>query len=310
MNTQLNYHHLRYFLAVATEGGIKGASDRLHVSAPTLSAQIRELEGFLGTQLFLRERRAMMLNDTGRMVKRYAERIFGFGDEMVEVVRRGEPGGMETVHVGMVDSVPKLLASRILSRAWEELPDMRAIVREGLAGELFPALAAHQLDIVIATEPAPASLKTALFSRKAGRFAVNFVATPALVKRFLSKRGLTGFPVLVPTRESPLRRELDRWWADEGIRPDVRAEFDDSAAMRELAAAGLGAAPVLGPVLEDVARRYGLVKLPVRTGIHEELFIITAERQFSHEGQRVLARLAAEISEKAKKPPRPKTGAA
>jgi len=308
MNTQLNYHHLRYFLAVATEGGIKRAADRLHVSAPTLSAQVRELESFLGTPLFLRERRTMVLNDAGRVVKRYAERIFDFGDEMVEVVRRGEPGGMETVHVGIVDSVPKLLASRILSRAWEELPGMRAIIREGLPGELFPALAAHQLDIVIATEQAPASLKTVLFSRKAGRFAVNFVAAPALAKRFSTNRGLTGFPVLVPTRESPLRRELDRWWADAGIRPDIRAEFDDSAAMRELAAAGVGAAPVLGPVLDDVSRRYGLVKLPVRTGIHEELFVITAERQFSHEGQRLIARLAVEISRK--KPPRHKTGAA
>jgi LysR family transcriptional activator of nhaA len=310
MNTQLNYHHLRYFLAVATEGGIKAASDALHVSSPTLSAQVRGLEDFLGTPLFLREGRSLVLTDAGRVVKRYAERVFDFGDEMVEVVQRGEPGGMETVRVGIVDSVPKLLASRILRQAWEELPGLRAIIREGLPGELFPALATHQLDIVIATEQAPTSLKAVLFSRRAGRFVVHFVAAPALAKKFLSKKELTGFPVLVPTRESPLRRELDRWWADAGIRPDIRAEFDDSAAMRELAAAGVGAAPVLGPVLDDVSRRYGLVRLPVRTGIHEELFVITAERQFSHEAQRVIARLAGEISEKRKKPPRHKTGAA
>ncbi len=310
MNTQLNYHHLRYFLAVATEGGIKGASDRLHVSPPTLSAQVRELEDFLGTPLFLREGRSMVLNDAGRVVKRYAERVFDFGDEMVEVIQRREPGGMETVHVGIVDSVPKLVASRILCQAWEELPGLRAVIREGLPGELFPALATHQLDIVIATEQAPASLKTVLFSRKTARFAVNLVATPSLVERFHSKKDLTGFPVLVPTREFPLRRELERWWADAGIRPDIRAEFDDSAALRELASAGVGAAPVLGPVLDDVSRRYGLVRLPVRTGIHEELFVITAERQFSHEGQRVIARLAGEISGKEKKPPRHKTGAA
>lgn len=310
MNIQLNYHHLRYFLAVATEGGIKRASDRLHVSPPTLSAQVRELEGYLGAPLFRREGKSMRLNDTGRVVKRYAERIFGFGDEMVEVVRRGEPGGIETVHVGIVDSVPKLLASRILSRAWAELPGLRALVREGLPGELFPALAAHQLDIVIATEPAPASLKTVLFSRKCGRFDVHLVAAPALAKRFRPKAGLTGFPLLVPTREFPLRREMERWWADEGIRPDIRAELDDSAAMRELAAAGVGAAPVLGPVLDDVSRRYGLVKLPVRTGLHEELFVITAERQFSHSGQRVIARLAGEVAAKEKKPPRQKAGTA
>jgi LysR family transcriptional activator of nhaA len=122
MNTQLNYHHLRYFLAVAAEGGIKAASDAIHVSPPTLSAQVRELEDFLGTPLFLREGKALVLTDAGRMVKGYAERIYGFGDEMVEVIRRGGAGGTETVFVGIVDALPKLLASRLLVRAFEELP--------------------------------------------------------------------------------------------------------------------------------------------------------------------------------------------
>ncbi|NBR49666.1 LysR family transcriptional regulator, partial [bacterium] len=78
MNLQLNYHHLRYFLAVATEGGIKAATEALHVSAPTLSAQVRELEGFLEVELFRREGKSLILSDAGRVVKRYAERIFAF----------------------------------------------------------------------------------------------------------------------------------------------------------------------------------------------------------------------------------------
>lgn len=292
MNLQLNYHHLRYFLAVATEGGITAASGILHVSPPTLSAQVRELEESLGAALFRRQGKSMVLTDAGRVVKRYAERIFSFGDEMAEVLRRGGAGGPETVYVGIADAVPKLLASRLLLRSWEELPGLRAVVREGLPGELFPALASHHLDLVITNEPAPGSLKTVLFSHSAGRFGVHFVAASALKKTYRRARGLDGFPVLLPTRESPLRRALDALWAANGILPEIRAEFDDAAAMCEMAAAGVGAAPVLGPVLADVARRYGLVELPLRTGLHEELFVVTAERQFSHEGPRVLARVA------------------
>lgn len=295
MNTQLNYHHLRYFLAVATEGGIKAASDVLHVSPPTLSAQVRELEDFLGTPLFLREGKALVLTDAGRMVKGYAERIYGFGDEMVEVIRRGGSGGLETVFVGIVDALPKLLASRLLVMAFEELPSLHVVVREGLPGELFPALAAHQLDIVIANEAAPTPLKTILFSTKTGRHGVRFVASPALKKTYRSRPGLSGFPVLLPTRESPLRRELDRWLAEKKLSPTIRAEFDDAAAMWEMAAAGAGATPVIDPVLPDVAARYGLVELPLKTGVHEELYVVTAERQFSHEGQRAIARLAKEV---------------
>jgi LysR family transcriptional activator of nhaA len=292
MNLQLNYHHLRYFLAVATQGGIKAATEALHVSAPTLSAQVRELEGFLEVELFRREGKSLILSDAGRVVKRYAERIFAFGDEMVEVVQRGGAGGAETVYLGIGDAVPKLLASHILVRCWKEAPSLKIVVREGLPSELFPALAAHQLDIVIANEAAPPSLKAALFCAKAGRYGVHFVATAELKKTYNPKRGLSGFPVLLPTRESALRRELDRWWAENGIVPDIRAEFDDTAAMCELAASGIGAAPVLGPVLDDVLKRYGLQKLPLKTGIHEELFVITAERQFSQEGPRMIARIA------------------
>ncbi len=298
MNLQLNYHHLRYFLAVATEGGITAAASILHVSPPTLSAQVRELEGSLGVELFRRQGKAMVLTDAGRVVKRYAERIFAFGDEMAEVVRRGGAGEPETVYVGIADAVPKLLASRLLLRSWEELPGLRVVVREGLPGELFPALASHHLDLVIANEPAPGSLKTVLFSHSAGRFVVRFVASPALKKSYKRARGLDGFPVLLPTRESPLRRSLDASWASDGILPDIRAEFDDAAAMCELAAAGVGAAPVLSPVLADVGLRYGLLELPLRTGLHEELFVITAERQFSHEGPRVLSRAARSLTDR------------
>lgn len=292
MNLQLNYHHLRYFLAVASEGGIKAASDALHVSPPTLSAQVRALEDFLGTPLFAREGRRLIPTDAGVVVRRYAKRIFGLGDEMVEVVRRGAPVGPQTVHLGIGDAVPKLLVSSLLIRARHELPDLRVVVREGLPGELYPALAAHQIDLVLANEPPPASLKALLLSRRAGRFGVSFVAAPALAKHFRPGRGLNGFPVLVPTRESPLRRELDRWWADGGIRPDIRAECDDAAAMCEMAADGAGAAPLPEPMLRPAAKRYGLRRLPLRTGIHEELFVVTAERQFSHEGVRVLALMA------------------
>lgn len=292
MNLQLNYHHLRYFLAVAVEGSIKGASAALHISPPTLSAQIRALEDSLGTPLFKREGRRLTANDAGFVVRRYAEKIFSLGDEMVEVVQRGAPVGPQIVHVGIGDAVPKYLVSSMFARARHDTPDLRIVVREGLPEELYPSLAAHQVDLVVANEPPPVSLKAALFCRPAGRFAVSFVAVPSLVKKFHSQRGLNGFPVVVPTRESPLRRELERGWTDEGVRPEIVAECDDVAAMCEMAADGAGATPLIAPVLSSAAQRFGLRPLSLRTGIYEELFVVTAERQFTHEGVRSLVRIA------------------
>jgi LysR family transcriptional activator of nhaA len=130
---------LRYFLAVARAGGLKQAARSLHLSSPTLSAQIRMLEESLGAPLFAREGRKLVLNDTGRVVRRYAERIFELGDEMSEVVARGEPAGPGTVHLGIVDGVPKPLATDLVRLAWKKVPSLRLVAREGLPGELFPA---------------------------------------------------------------------------------------------------------------------------------------------------------------------------
>ncbi len=284
MNTQLNYHHLRYFFAVAEAGGIAGAARQIAVSPPTLSAQISEFEAFLGTPLFQREHRRMTLTETGRIVRRYAERIILLGDELVEVVTRGGVGVPERTLVGITDSVPKLIAARILESALATLSTLRVIVREGLPSELVPALAAHQLDLVIANEPAPSSLRTILHSRKIGSFAIDFMASPSLKARFRRASGLDDFPVLLPTRESPLRRQLDATWHAAGIVPRVVGEFDDTATMFELAAAATGAVPVLRPAAKSVAVRYGLVRLAISSGVTEDLFLITPEREFQQLG--------------------------
>jgi len=56
-----------------------------------------------------------------------------------------------------------------------------------------------------------------------------------------------------------------------------------------------GRPPLLSPVLDVVGKRYGLLPLPLRAGWHEELFVVRAERQFTHQGPRVIARLASEF---------------
>lgn len=280
---------------MARAGGLKQAARTLHLSSPTLSAQIRMLEDSLGSPLFAREGRKLVLNDTGRVVRRYAERIFELGDEMSEVVARGEPAGPGTVHLGIVDGVPKPLASELVRCAWQKTPSLRLVVREGLPGELFPALAAHQIDLVISNEAPSAQLGTILSSRRVARFKVHFAAAAGITNPRSRAHQVDKVPLLLPTRESPLRRELDRWFADHGIRPEVRAEFDDTAAMYELAASGLGAVPVPAPILGHVQQRYGLRDLRINTGIEEELHIVTADRQFTHEGPRLFAALAREV---------------
>jgi len=84
---QLNFHHLFYFWRVAKAGHLTRAAEDLHTSQSALSAQIRQLEDRIGEPLFTRERRRLVLTDTGQLVLSYADTIFGLGQEMLGRLR-------------------------------------------------------------------------------------------------------------------------------------------------------------------------------------------------------------------------------
>ena len=73
----INYKHLHYFWAVAREGGVARASERLHLTPQTFSGQLSLLEEYLGVDLFSRVGRNLELTHTGRMVLSYAEKLTG-----------------------------------------------------------------------------------------------------------------------------------------------------------------------------------------------------------------------------------------
>jgi len=111
---ELNYHHLYYFWSVAKEGSVIGASEKLGVSQPTISAQLKSLEESLGTPLFARSGRGLILNESGKTVYKYSEEIFATGREMLSAL-----GGMSVakgfqVRIGVSDVLPKLLVSHVL----------------------------------------------------------------------------------------------------------------------------------------------------------------------------------------------------
>src|ERR1051326_8305396 len=84
----LNYHHLRYFWSVAKEGGLTRAAAKLHVSQPTISAQIQALEGVLGDKLFRRSGRNLVLTDAGQHVLAYANEIFSLGEDLLYSIKK------------------------------------------------------------------------------------------------------------------------------------------------------------------------------------------------------------------------------
>ena len=280
----LNYHHLRYFHAVAQEGGLARAAARLHVSQPSLSEQIGQLEESLGEKLFRREGRKNRLTDVGQLVLGYADEIFSLGQEMLNAIKQRPGVRTLRLQVGVADSFPKLATNEILKPVFSMSRRVHVVCREGKIGDLVAQLAAHRLDIVLADEPSPGFPNIRTFSHALGHSGVVICAEKNLARRL--KRGfpgsLHGSAALLPTGNTTLRRALEPWFRDRAIEPRVVAEFEDLALMKVMAAQGLGFTVLPDVALDDAERRFGLVRIGRVTGCRIEFHAITAERRIIH----------------------------
>lgn len=292
----LNYHHLRYFHAVAREGSLRKAAEKLHVSQPSISAQLKLLENALGNSLFRRSGRTLALTDFGQLILGYTEEIFALGRELLTAAKRGPSGRALRLNAGIVDSFPKLLSLDILRPVLTHEPPVMLSCQEGKLDDLLGQLAAHRLDAVLADEPPPSTTKVKTFSHPLGTSGITFCASPELAAQMLGRfpANLDAAPALLPTQNTALRRDLEKWFRENGIAPKVVAEFEDAAVSMIFAREGLGFTAVPSIIAPDVVDGYGFTVLGKTDACQTHLFLITAERRLDHPAVVLLAQRATE----------------
>ncbi len=280
----LNYHHLRYFWTVAKEGGLRRASEKLKVSQPSMSTQIKLLEAALGEQLFRPSGRSLALTEFGQLVFGYAEEIFAIGSEILRTTRQAPGSHALRLHVGILDSFPKLMSHDILRPVFEHQPPVQLTCHEGKIADLVSQLNTHRIDVVLSDEPASPGISGKVFNHLLGSSDITFCAMPSLARKLKGRfpRRLDGAPVLLPTQNCSLRRDLERWFRSTGVEPRVVAEFEDAALSKIAATSGLGVIAVQTVVVTEATERYGFVPIG-RTGeVETRFYAITAERRFTH----------------------------
>jgi LysR family transcriptional activator of nhaA len=280
----LNYHHLLYFWVVAREGGLVPAGKVLRLTHPTLSAQIHALEDRLGEKLFTKVGRKLTLTETGKVVYRYADEIFGLGRELLDTVAGRTTGNLVRLDVGVVDVVPKIVVRRLLQPALELANPMRLAFYEDSFEKLLADLALHSLDIVISDAPVPAGSSVRAFNHPLGETGVSIFGAKALVGAY--KRGfprsLDGAPMLLPLEGITLRRSLDAWFERHDIKPRVVAEFEDSALLKVFGADGIGLFPAPTVVEKEVMRQYDVQVVGRAPEVRERFYAISVERRLKH----------------------------
>jgi LysR family transcriptional activator of nhaA len=276
----LNYHHLRYFRAIANEGTLTGAASKLGVAQSSLSVQLRQLEESMGVPLYDRLQKSLVLTEAGRIALDYAEGIFRSGEEMMSVLQNRPTHRKRLLRVGSVATLSRNFQLSCL-QPFIGRDDVELVLRSGSLRELLAQLKAHTLDVVLSNLPVKREASTDWHSYLLEQQPVALVGKKLRgKKKFNYPECLLDTPLLLPTLDSNLRVSFDLEMESQGVTPIIAAEIDDMAMMRLLAREGAGVALVPPVVVTGELQRGQLVELHRFPDIYESFYAIAPGRKF------------------------------
>lgn len=278
--SQLNYHHLRYFRAIAHAGSLTRAATELRVSQSAVSVQLGKLEAQVGHRLFDRVGRQLVLTEAGRIALDYADTVFEAGEELVSTLAGRPAAQRQTLRVGAIATLSRNFQMEFL-RPLMARTDVALVIRSGSMAELVGLVKAHALDVVLANSPAQRDPRSDMRSHLVSRQPVSLVGRRRRRGRpFRFPQDLRTVPIVLPGLASDVRIAFDRILDDAGIHPIVQAEVDDMAMLRVLARETDGVTLVPPIVVRDELAAGELVEYCPLPDIEELFYAIVQRRRF------------------------------
>lgn len=293
---QLNFHHVLYFWAVCEDKTLVAAAKRLRLTHSTLSKQLKELERSLGAPLFERRGRLLELTPFGREVREYAADLVRVGGELVEFASGRAQPRPKRLRIGVPASLPKTLVHALLAPAFDTEDGDRAVIRQLSRADLQTALTSGRLDIALVDELSSATSDGAIKATHLGETEVLWFATRRLAKQF--RQGFPGSfrdaPLVLPSHNAPLRRQIELWLVQHKLSTVPRFEVDDAGTLRAFGAAGRGIIPVRAALRAEVEDVHGMVQVGRCAGVRERYFLLTTERAATRPAVRAVVEAAHE----------------
>lgn len=237
---------LRYFLAIAREGSITSAADFLHVTQPTLSRQIKDLEDELGHKLFTRKSHSMTLTAEGMVLRKRAEEIISMVDktEAEFVSMEGEVGGDIYIGGGETDAV-KLIA-KVAKELRDDYPNIHYHLYSGNAADVTERLDKGLLDFGLLVQPADISKYDYLnLPEKDVWGVVMRIDDPLAKKKVIQKNDLLNIPLICSRQaisQDITRNEFADWFGDDFDKLDIVTTFNLFYNAAIMVNAGMGCA--------------------------------------------------------------------
>ncbi len=239
----LDLDALQIFKTVADQGGVARAAAHLNRVQSNVSTRIKQLESALGTPLFRRQNRRLVLSDQGRVLLSYADRLLRLSDEAQSAVRAGALQGI--LRIGTMESTAAARLPPILAAYHAAWPQVRIELVTGTSGALAAKVRNYDIEAAFVAQPFPSEGLAAMDAFKEELALISPMAWDPIG----SARELADRTVIAFAAGCSYRRILESWLNQEGIAPGKVMEFASYHAIVACVAAGSGVAIVPRSVL-------------------------------------------------------------
>ena len=262
----LNLDQLQTLVAIAELGTFAAAARSLHLAPPTVSLQIAELESRLGAPLLERGNRRARLTPAGAALVASGRRLLKAADDAIEQVRRIASGREGKVRLGASSGIVVHLLPRVLEALAQRSPGIDVELDILGTNDTLARLQAGTLDIGIVALPLPA-VPEVRTSRWRTDPMMAFLPPQWETPKTVSPAWLARRPLIANDSSTHMHRLVAEWFARAGLSPRARIELNATEAMKNLVAAGYGAAVLPLEQPHDAALHARLQVRPLRPAL-------------------------------------------
>ena len=232
---------LSYFVTIAEELNITKAAEKLCMSQPPLSSQMKALEEELETTLFIRGKRHLQLTESGKLLYRHAKEILSLVNKTSEEIRAMGKGMRGKISIGLVEGSAPIIASSWIEKFLSNYNHVEFMVVDGNSDELIAKLRSGLIDMAVITSPCD---NTLLNSFKVGQekmtaFMSKDNPLAKLPGNTIDLAELKDKPLIIPTREA-MNRMITKWFKEIHAEPKVVCRMDNYLDVAALAGRNIG----------------------------------------------------------------------
>jgi DNA-binding transcriptional LysR family regulator len=268
---RLNLNQLRTFVKVVETGSFSAAAEKLGLTQPAVSLQIRQLEKRLGAALIERVGRKVRPTAAGAELLGHADRIDAAVSSALESVARHSSETIGHVRLGTDNTVTIFLLPPVLGALRKRYPNLEITVSTGNAADIVKAVEENRIDLALAT--LPVSGRALEVSPVINDAIVAIARHDMLLPQRLTAPNLAKLPLLLSQPGSASRRITDRWFARGDATANPAMSLGSAEAIKAMAVAGLGCG-ILPEMAVGKEGREKFVVRPLSPPLHRTLGVV------------------------------------